>query len=281
MAILKKIAHGAALALCIASPAAAERLDPAAVYERSEAAIGRKVGDHTLTDSSGEKFKLSSYLGKPLVVSLIYTSCSTVCPPTTQHLRSAVANAQKTFGADRFSVITLGFDARNDTPARMASFKSTQGVDAPNWRFASADAATIAALLRDVGFSYANVVGGFDHITQTTILDADGKVYRHVYGEDFPLQVFMEPLKEAVYGLVASSLSFSALADRIRFICTVYDANAGHYRTSYAVFFGIGVGALSLLLSGWVIASAWRGARIAREARDASRRAEPSAGAVG
>ncbi|MFO1134924.1 MAG: SCO family protein [Rhodoblastus sp.] len=281
MALLKHIARGVALALCLASPAMAQRLEPAAVFERSEAAIGRSVGDYALTDSIGEKFKLSDYRGRPLVLSLIYTSCSTVCPPTTQHLRSAIANAQKTFGADRFSVITLGFDARNDTPARMASFKSMQGVDAPNWRFASADAATIAALLRDVGFSYGSVAGGIDHITQTTIIDSDGKVYRQIYGEDFPLQVFMEPLKESVFGLAASSLSFSALADRIRFICTVYDANAGHYRTSYAVFFGIGVGALSLLLSGWVLASAWRSARIAREARDAARRAEPSAGAVG
>ena len=283
MAILRALAYSIAASVLVISSAAAveDRIDPAAAFEKGEAAIGRAVGDHRLTDASGKAFRLSDYRGRPLVISLIYTSCSSVCPPTTQHLRSTVAEAQRSIGADRFSVLTLGFDARNDTPARMASFKSMQGVDAPNWRFASADAATIAALLRDVGFSYGSVAGGIDHITQTTIIDSDGKVYRQIYGEDFPLQVFREPLKESVFGLAASSLSFSALADRIRFICTVYDANAGHYRTSYAVFFGIGVGALSLLLSGWALASAWRGARIAREARDAARRAEPSAGAVG
>lgn len=282
MAILRALAYSIAASVFVISSAATaeERIDPAAAYEKSEAAIGRTVGDHRLTDAGGKAFRLSDYRGRPLVISLIYTSCSSVCPPTTQHLRSTVTEAQRSLGADRFSVLTLGFDARNDTPARMASFQNTQGVDLPNWRFASADPVTIVAILRDLGFSYANAAGGFDHVTQTTILDSQGKVYRHVYGEDFPLQVFVEPLKETVFGLVTSSLSIQGLTDRIRFICTVYDANVGHYRTSYAVFIGIGVGGLSLLLSGWVVASAWRSARIAREARDAERRSRASSGAT-
>ncbi|MFV0281933.1 MAG: SCO family protein [Rhodoblastus sp.] len=281
MALLRTIfCAAAAVAIGLGGSARAERLDAASVHERSEAAIGRAVGDYTLTDSNGEKFKLSSYRGQPVVLSLIYTSCSSVCPPTTQHLRTAVANAQSIFGADRFAVVTLGFDARSDTPARMAGFKATQGVDAPNWRFASADAVTISELLRDVGFSYSTAAGGFEHITQTTIIDPQGKVYRQVYGEDFPLQVFMEPLKEAVFGLAATSLSLNAIVDRIRFVCTVYDANSGHYRTSYATFIGIGVGALSLLLCGWAIASTWRSARLARDAREAAKSGQPSAGAT-
>ncbi|MCB1541391.1 MAG: SCO family protein [Rhodoblastus sp.] len=282
MAVLKRAAGLVAALICASSAAsAAERLDPAAVYEKSEAAIGRTVGDYALTDSNGEAFRLSAYRGRPLVISLIYTSCSTVCPPTTQHMRTVVAEAQRSLGAERFAVVTLGFDARNDTPARMATFKNTQNVDLPEWRFASADPVTIVAILRDLGFSYVNAAGGFDHVTQTTILDAQGKVYRQIYGEDFPLQVFVEPLKEAIFGLVASSLSIRALTDRIRFICTVYDANVGHYRTSYAVFMGIGAGAISIFLSAWALARAWRSARIAREARDASRRASSSAGAAG
>ena len=282
MAVLKSI--GLVIAtLCLSCPPAGAdvRLDPVNVYEKSEAAIGRTPGDYRLTDSNGETFRLSDLRGRPLVISLIYTSCSTVCPPTTQRLRSSVAEAQRALGAGRFTVVTLGFDARNDTPARMASFKSAQGVDLPDWRFASADSVTLSALLRDVGFSYANAAGGFDHITQTTILNSGGKVYRHVYGDDFPIQVFVEPLKEAVFGVVNASLSLGGIADRIRFICTVYDANSGRYRTSYSVFVGIGVGALSLALSGWVVASAWRSARIARETRDTARRAGTSAGATG
>ncbi len=61
--------------------------------------------------------------GQPrLVISLIYTGCTHVCPMTTQRLRQAVEEAQRLMGSDRFTVISVGFDVRNDTPMRMAAF---------------------------------------------------------------------------------------------------------------------------------------------------------------
>ena len=120
----------------------APRLDPRAVLERSEATVGRSIGSYVLTDSAGAPLALAAYRGKPLVVSLVYTSCSSVCPPTTQHLISAVGEARRIFGAGEFSVLTVGFDARNDTPVHMAQFAAVQGVKFDNWRLASADAGT-------------------------------------------------------------------------------------------------------------------------------------------
>jgi protein SCO1 len=246
-----------ALLVALASPARGDRLDPTRALAKSESAIGRTVGNYSLTDSHGAALALASYRGKPLVVSLVYTACSSVCPPTTQHLLSAIGEANRMFGADRFAVLTLGFDARNDTPAKLANFAAVQGIKAPNWRLASADAATLEALLRDLGFSYATIAGGFDHVTQTTILDGGGRVYRHVYGDDFPLTMFMEPLKEAVYG-TGTPLSVAGLIDRIKFICTTYDPGAGRYRIDYALTFGAGLAALSLLIMGGVLLREWR-----------------------
>lgn len=233
------------------------RLDPRRVIALSEAALGTLLGEHQLTDSHGRRFSLADYRGKPLVISLIYTSCSTVCPITTQHLLDAVTEARRSLGADRFAVLTIGFDARNDTPPRMASFANRQGIPAQNWRAASGDAATLTALLRELGFSYLAAAGGFEHITQTSIIDAEGRVYRHVYGEDFPLPVFIEPLKETVFGTTTRAFTVSALMDRISFLCTVYDPNQGRYRTSYAIALGIGVGALSLIIAGVIFIRAW------------------------
>jgi protein SCO1 len=238
------------------SNAQVARLDPRKVIEQSEQAIGRNLGNYKLTDSTGTSLSLRDYRGKPLVISLIYTACSSVCPPTTQHLIDAVREAGRVFGLESFNVLTVGFDARNDTPARMAQFASIQGVKIKNWRLASADPATIEALLRDLGFSYAAVSGGFDHVTQTTIVDRDGKVYRSVYGEDFPLQVFIEPLKDVVYG-TSNSFSMSGILDRIKFICTVYDPGAGRYRIDYGLVFGSVIAALSLLVFGGLIYREW------------------------
>jgi protein SCO1 len=233
-------------------------LDAETAVSRAEAAIGGQVGSHVLTDSRGRPLALEELRGRPLVVSLVYTSCHSVCPATTQTLRRAVERAEEALGPGSFAVLTVGFDTRNDTPARLASFAREQGVRHPSWSFAGGDEATIAALLADLGFSYRAVAGGFQHLTQTTILDSEGRVYRQVYGEDYPLQVFVEPLKELVFGTVTRSLGVSDLVDRVRFLCTVYDPSAGRYRTDYSIAIGITLGGLSLILTGLIIWRAWR-----------------------
>jgi protein SCO1/2 len=229
--------------------------------ETSQKAIGNRLGDYRFVEAKGGSTALDELRGKPLVVSFIYTSCSHVCPVTTQRLLQAVLDAQRVIGAERFNVITVGFDVRNDTPMRMAAFARAQGVDVPNWRFLSGDADTIAKLARDLGFSYAAQGGGFLHAAQTTIVDRDGRVYRQVYGDDFPLQVFMEPLKEAVYGTVGTFLSMDGLLDRIRFICTVYDPNQGRYRISYAIAMTLLTGVISLGVTAMIISRAWLNGR--------------------
>lgn len=249
-----------ALACLLSAPASAApaspQLDPAATVARGTQALGRVIGSYTLVDMNGASLALRDYRGKPLVISLVYTACSSVCPPTTQHVIDAVNEAGRMIGLDRFNVLTVGFDARNDTPARLSQFATTQGIRSPNWRVASADAATIEALLGDLGFSYRAVAGGFDHLTQTTIVDREGRIYRHVYGEEFPLQMFMEPLKDVVYG-TTTSFSFSGIVDRIKFICTAYDPGARRYRIDFGLVFGSVIAAFSLLVMGGLILREW------------------------
>jgi len=224
---------------------------------QSQAAIGNLVKEYKLNDSDGRRFSLADYRGKPLVISLVYTSCATVCPIMTQTLHDAVTQAGNVIGADRFNILTIGFDATKDTPRRMALYASDQNIDLPNWRFASGNRQTILSLLDDLGFSYASVAGGFDHIAQTTIIDVDGRVYRHVYGDDFPVQVFVEPLKDTVFGL-KRDITVSGLIDRFRFFCTSFDPNLGRYTTNYLeAFAGMAVGALSFILIGAWIRREW------------------------
>ena len=259
---MKAFAGGlcAICALISASWATPERLDPRQAMQRSEAAIGKAIGNYGLVDSTGAALPLSSYRGKPLIVSLVYTSCSSICPPTTQHLIAAIGQAAKLIGSDRFAVLTIGFDARNDTPAQLAHFASVQGVKFVNWRLASADSATMGALLRDLGFSYVAVAGGFDHVTQTTIIDRDGIIRCHVYGDEFPIQMFIEPLKDVVYG-TSTAFSPAGLIDRIKFICTIFDPGSGRYRIDYGLAFGSVIAALSLVVMGGLILREWKRAR--------------------
>jgi protein SCO1/2 len=245
--------------ISVASAAAAPAssvIDPKAAIADSQRVVGRTVGDYRFVDTTGAPLALRDYRGKPLVISLVYSACSSICPPTTQHLIDAVNEAGRVFGPDRFAVLTIGFDARNDTVARMAQFATMQGIRSPNWRVASGDAGSIEALLKDLGFSYRAVAGGFDHPAQTTILDSEGKIYRHVYGDDFPFTMFMEPMKDVVYG-TRTPFSLDGIIDRIRFICTAYDPGSRRYRFDYGLVFGGAIAGFSLLAMGGLIFREW------------------------
>jgi protein SCO1/2 len=237
---------------------AQEKLDAEIAYQESQAAVGRQTENHVLIDHRGRPLSLSKLRGRPLVVSLVFTSCATVCPITTDRLRTAIVDIRNSLGDESFAVLTFGFDASGDRPAQLSAFAGTHKlIDMPNWYIASADEATTYRFLSELGFSFRQATGGFDHVTQTTILDAQGKVYRQVYGEAFPLPVMMEPLKELIFGSVTRSLAPSDLWDRISFICTVYNPLTGAYRFDYSIFFGIFFGGISLILTGLIILRLW------------------------
>lgn len=245
-----------ALLLAATTPATAQtvRMDAQIAFEESQAAIGRQTAAHVLTDHTGAALALEDLRGKPLVISLIFTRCTTVCPITTDHLRDAVIEAQRVLGPGRFNILTFGFDASGDRPGRLASFGNTHRIlDVEDWYIASADEATTAAFLEDLGFSFRAAAGGFDHVMQTSILDETGTLHRQIYGETFPLPVFMEPMMDLVLGTRTRSLAPRDLWDRVAFLCTTYNPLTGAYRFDYGIFFGVFFGALSLLIFGVIL----------------------------
>jgi protein SCO1 len=231
-----------------AAQEAPDGYDADAALERSQAAVGRPLASHVLTDSQGRTVDLAQYRGRPLLISMIFTSCYHVCPAITQHLDFAVRNARAALGQDSFQVVTVGFDTPVDTPEAMKLFARRQGVDDPNWSFLSGSADTMQALVENVGFVHYPSPRGFDHINQVTVVDADGVIYRQVYGAAFELPWLVEPLKQLVYNRPQPNDRLgSGLVNRIKLFCTVYDPNTGRYRFDYSLFVGMAIGAVIVL----------------------------------
>lgn len=256
----------ALLALCVlALPAGAPAqsgssmaLDRDEAIRVSLAALGGRVSDHRLLDSAGETVRMGDFRGRPLVVNLVYTSCYHSCSVSTRYLGQIVDIAREALGESAFSVATVGFDAANDTPERMAAYARQQGIDTPGWRFLSADPTTARALADELGFSYAASPKGFDHMAQVTIVDGKGRVYRQVYGDRFEPPALVEPLKELIWRLDASPSALDRWVDNVRLFCTIYDPSVGRYRFDYSVFVAIIVGALCLAAIAVFIVRAWR-----------------------
>lgn len=229
----------------------------AAALRTSQAAIGRTTGDHAFIDQLGRPLRLVDLRGRPLVVSLVYTSCYDICSSLTLYLRDAVRTAQQTLGPQSFSVLTVGFDTANDNPGRMRTFATDRGLDEPQWHVVSTDATTIRRLADEVGFTWVASPSGFDHVAQVTILDADGRVVRQVYGQDFAPPALVEPLTALVLGRSLGRLSARGLVERVKLYCSVYDPVSGEYRFDYSMLAGaipvlvlLGMTAFAIVLAG-------------------------------
>lgn len=247
--------------LAFASMATAEEYDPDQALAISQAAIGKPLADLTFRDTRGQSFRVADLKGKPLVISLIYTSCHHVCPMITRSIKATTEIAREALGEDSFSVITVGFDWRVDTPDRMRMYASGHGIDVDGWHFLSGDPASIAAIAENVGFQFYPSTKGFDHLSQTTIVDADGIIYRQVYGQDLDAPALVEPLKELVFNTPRSAGLVEHWVDNFKLFCTVYDPNSGRYRFDYSIIMTIFVGTLCLGAIATFIVREWRLAR--------------------
>jgi protein SCO1/2 len=232
-------------------------LDRQAALRASQAAVGRTPGDYTLLDREGIPVRLSSYRGKPLLVSFIYTGCFHICPASTRALHKAVRSLYRRFGDRQFNVVTIGFNQPEDSPEALAAYARQQLISDANWEFLSPGNAEVAALSRDFGFTYVATPAGFDHTLQVSVLDAHGEIYRQIYGDSFTAEKLGEPLRELLTGarIVDGDVRLVDLIDRVRILCSVYDPETGTYRADYTLYFMIAGGVtffvamLSFLLS--------------------------------
>jgi len=220
----------------------------------SQAAIDNQVGNYAFLDADGRSLRLNDFRGKPLVLSMIYTSCYQICPMTTRYLSTVVEKARETLGTDAFSVALIGFDTRVDKPDTMQYFANKQGISDKGWNLLSITKQDVDAISKDIGFLYYPSSNGFDHLVQATIIDAEGKVYRQVYGQVFDTPLLVDPLIELVLGRSPPEQSFlSELSSKIKLFCTTYDPVRDGYYFDYSLFLGIFIGASIILYTAMVM----------------------------
>jgi len=231
------------LLVAVASANNTEAFDKNTALQISQAAIGNSIGDYIFISTNGREVRVNDFLGTPLLISMIFTSCHHICPTTTQHLLRASEIAQEALGDNSFRIVSIGFDTANDTPDAMRGFATQQGIDADNWLFLSATPETIARLSQNLGFQFFPSPRGFDHLIQTSMIDRQGKLYSQVYGMRFELPSLMEPLKRLVFNRPESAgHPISGLVDRIWLFCTVYNPSTGRYEFDNSLFFQIASG---------------------------------------
>lgn len=153
------------------TPAATPTADAAALPSDSVYRLSA-----ALTDQSGRSFRLDERRGRPLLVSMFYTSCQFVCPMLIESIRDAerqLAPAERA----HVDVLLVSFDPEHDTVAVLKRTAEERSVDPAHWTLARTDAATARKLASVLGIQYRALANGeFNHTTALILLDADGRI---------------------------------------------------------------------------------------------------------
>lgn len=133
--------------------------------------------------------RLSDFSGKTVVLTLAYTECRRICPNTTYRKMRQIQAALKLRGIQaEYVVVTL--DPANDTPERLAIFKSRfEGAD-DHWHFLTAELTTIRRLAEAVNFKFWQVDSHVAHDFRIFLVDGSGTIRRTMDWDQSDVKAF-------------------------------------------------------------------------------------------
>ncbi len=181
------------------------------------------------TDESGRTVKLADFLGKPVILALVYYQCPSLCNLVLNGVVRSVHDLKMTAG-DQFDVVAVSFDPR-ETPEMAAAKKVSYVKDygrpgaEKGWHFLTGPEASSRTLADTVGFrySYDSLSNQYAHASAIMILTPEGKVARYFYGIDYPERDVRLGLEEASEGRISS------VVDQVLLYCYHYDPTQGKY----------------------------------------------------
>lgn len=134
--------------------------------------------DSKFTDQSGRAVTLARYHGRPMILAMVYTRCTSACPLLLRSLHDFETKLP-TSQRERTWFVLVSLDPSHDTPDTLHAFASARGLDESRWRLltgsreATADLAAILGVkVRDDGN------GALAHSSNVYLLDGAG-VIRH------------------------------------------------------------------------------------------------------
>jgi protein SCO1/2 len=156
-----------------APPSTAPRSAPAAAATPDGGSIFDL--DLSLVDQQGARVRLADLAGRPLVVTMIYTRCTSVCPRVTDDMKAI----ERALGARAAGVtfVLFSLDPNRDTPAALQRFAVLHHLDPARWRLLAAPEDGVRDLAAVLGVRYSTTPGGeIAHAAVVVVVDARGVI---------------------------------------------------------------------------------------------------------
>ncbi len=153
---------------------------------------GDEVPDFTLVNQNGKTIRLQQFLGKPLLLTFIYTRCPfpDYCVRMSNNFGQVMQQLQKdpkTF--NEAQLLSISIDPQNDKPAvlRIYGEHYVGRVDPhfAHWEFASGSPEQVRQAADFFGLSYNQKDGQIVHGLRTVLIGKNGRVVKVYSGNDW------------------------------------------------------------------------------------------------
>lgn len=144
----------------------------------------------TWRTDAGESVRLDRWQGKPVVLTMVFTSCQATCPRTMAKLGEIQAQFDREKIAAEFVIVS--FDPIRDTPERLAWYRRETNHTQPNWTFlvgSEEDTRTLAMLL-GIKYSRNPTSGDIMHDNKIVLLNGAGEITKELLGLDASIEDF-------------------------------------------------------------------------------------------
>jgi protein SCO1 len=134
----------------------------------------------TWTDQHGTPRGLETLRGRPRAVAMIYTECGATCPITVGEMKRIAASTPAGLG-----LVLVSLDPDRDSPAHLARYAETLGLDSARWTLLTAPDNDVRELSATIGVRYRRMSPAeIAHASVITLLDASGAVVHQQVGLD-------------------------------------------------------------------------------------------------
>ena len=150
---------------------------------------GEPFPDESLLNQDGKKISLSSFKGRVIALTFIYTRCP--LPDFCIRMSDHFARIQKSLKGDgglngKWHLLSVSFDPKFDRPAVLKRYAGEYGADFSTWDFLT-DPDTLGPVIRrladGLGLEYTPDEGLIDHNLRTVIINKEGKLVKVLYGK--------------------------------------------------------------------------------------------------
>lgn len=140
-----------------------------------------------LWDQDGRLVMKKDFLGHPLALNFIFTSCRSarMCPASSACMKQLGDALAKMPGAADVRLLTITFDPETDTPGVLRSYADGYGIDHARHRFLTGDTGQIKDLMRHYGIQTLRDDGTIVHNAALIVISPEGRIAYRSEGPSF------------------------------------------------------------------------------------------------